>query len=71
MATVLFIIVVILALVHIAVMSITDDKRVRDSLNKKQLYNMSVIKDIVSAVIILILLLLPFVMGWFYGVNVI
>ena len=71
MATVLFIIVVILALIHIAVMSITDDKRVRNSLNKKELYNMSVIKDIVSAVIILILLLLPFVMGWFYGVNVI
>ena len=63
MATVLFIIVVILALIHIAAMSITDDKRVRNSLNKKQLYNMSVIKDIVSAVIILILLLLPFVMG--------
>ena len=63
MATVLFIIVVILALIHIAVMSITDDKRVRNSLNKKELYNMSVIKDIVSAVIILILLLLPFVMG--------
>lgn len=71
MATVLFIIVVILALIHIAVMSITDDKRVRNSLNKKQLYNMSVIKDIVSAAIILILLLFPFVMGWFYGVNVI
>ena len=63
MATVLFIIVVILALIHIAAMSITDDKRVRNSLNKKELYNMSVIKDIVSAVIILILLLLPFVMG--------
>ena len=63
MATVLFIIVVILALIHIAAMSITDDKRVRSSLNKKELYNMSVIKDIVSAVIILILLLLPFVMG--------
>lgn len=71
MATVLFIIVVILALIHIAMMSITDDKRVRNSLNKKQLYNMSVIKDIVSAAIILILLLFPFVMGWFYGVNVI
>lgn len=63
MATVLFIIVVILALIHIAVMSITNDKRVRNSLNKKQLYNMSVIKDIVSAAIILILLLFPFVMG--------
>lgn len=71
MATVLFIVVVILALIHIAMMSITDDKRVRNSLNKKELYNMSVIKDIVSAVIILILLLLPFVMGWFCGVNVI
>ena len=71
MVTVLFIIVVILALIHIAAMSITDDKRVRNSLNKKELYNMSVVKDIVSAVIILILLLLPFVMGWFYGVNVI
>lgn len=63
MTTVLFIIVVILALIHIAMMSITDDKRVRNSLDKKQLYNMSVIKDIVSAAIILILLLLPFVMG--------
>ena len=63
MVTVLFIIVVILALIHIAAMSITDDKRVRNSLNKKELYNMSVVKDIVSAVIILILLLLPFVMG--------
>jgi hypothetical protein len=31
---------------------------------------MSVIKDIVSAAIILILLLFPFVMGWFYGVDV-
>jgi hypothetical protein len=31
---------------------------------------MSVIKDIVSAAIILILLLFPFVVGWFYGVNV-
>ena len=70
MATVLFINVVILALIHIAVMSITDDKRVRNSLNKKQLYNMSVIKDVVSAAIILILLLFPFVMGWFYGVGV-
>ena len=63
MATVLFIIVVILALIHIAMMSITDDKRVRNSLDEKQLYNMSVIKDIVSAAIILILLLFPFVMG--------
>jgi hypothetical protein len=32
---------------------------------------MSVIKDIVSAAIILILLLFPFVMGWFYGIDVI
>lgn len=71
MATVLFIIVVILALIHIAMMSITDDKRVRNSLSKKQLYNMSVIKDIASAAIILILLLFPFIMGWFYGVDVI
>lgn len=70
MVTVLFIIVVILALIHIAAMSITDDKRVRNSLNKKELYNMSVVKDIVSAVIILILLLLPFVMGWFYGIGI-
>lgn len=71
MATALFIIVVILALIHIAMMSITDDKRVRNSLSKKQLYNMSVIKDIVSAAIILILLLFPFIMGWFYAVDVI
>ena len=63
MATVLFIIVVILALIHIAMMSITDDKRVRNSLDKQQLYNMSVIKDIVSAAIILILLLFPFIIG--------
>jgi hypothetical protein len=32
---------------------------------------MSVIKDIVSTAIILILLLFPFIIGWFYGIDVI
>ncbi len=60
MSTALFIVVVVLSLAHIVATSITDDKRVYESLTKKQLYNLSVIKDIVSSIIIALLVILPF-----------
>ena len=40
---------------------ISDDKRVYTRLDKKQLYRMSIIKDILNAIVILALALLAFV----------
>jgi hypothetical protein len=39
---------------------ISDDKRVYTRLNKKELYRLSIIKDILNAIIIISLALLPF-----------
>ena len=61
MATALFIIVVVLSAIHIVITSATDDKRVYESLSKKQLYKLSIIKDIISSIIILLLVILPFI----------
>ena len=61
MATALFIIVVVLSAIHIVMTSITDDRRVYESLNKKQLYTLSLIKDVISSIIILLLIILPFI----------
>lgn len=63
MATTLFIITLILSVIHIVMTSITDDRRVYESLNKKQLYTLSWIKDVISTVIILLLVILAFVQG--------
>ena len=70
MATALFIIVVVLSAIHIVITSATDDKRVYESLSKKQLYKLSIIKDIISSIIILLLVILPFI-GWLLRVDVI
>jgi ABC-type Fe3+ transport system permease subunit len=61
MATALFIIVVVLSAIYIVVTSVTDDKRVYESLSKKQLYKLSIIKDVISSIIILLLIILPFI----------
>lgn len=61
METALFTVVLVLSLIHIVMTSITDDKRVYESLNKKQLYKLSMIKDVVSSIIILLLVILPFI----------
>lgn len=61
MATTLFIIVVVLSAIHIVITSATDDKRVYESLSKKQLYKLSIIKDVISSIIILLLIILPFI----------
>ena len=61
MATALFIIVVVLSAIHIVITSVTDDKRVYESLSKKQLYKLSIIKDVISSIIILLLIILPFI----------
>lgn len=61
MQTTLLIITLILSIIHIVMTSITDDRRVYESLNKKQLYTLSWIKDVVSSVIILLLVILAFV----------
>ena len=63
METALFTVVLVLSLIHIVMTSITDDKRVYESLNKKQLYTLSWIKDVISTVIILLLVILAFVQG--------
>lgn len=60
MATALFIIVIVLSAIHIIATSISDDKRVYESLTKKQIYTLSVIKDIISAFIIVLLVILSF-----------
>jgi hypothetical protein len=39
---------------------ISDDKRVYTRLNKKELYRLSIIKDILNTIIIISLALLPF-----------
>lgn len=70
MATALFIIVVVLSTIHIVITSVTDDKRVYESLSKKQLYKLSIIKDVISSIIILLLVILPFI-GWLLRVDVI
>ena len=59
----LLIITLILSVIHIVMTSITDDRRVYESLNKKQLYTLSWIKDVISTVIILLLVILAFVQG--------
>ena len=61
MKATLLIITLILSVIHIVMTSITDDKRVYESLNKKQLYKLSMIKDVVSSIIILLLVILPFI----------
>lgn len=61
MQATLLIITLILSIIHIVMTSITDDRRVYESLNKKQLYTLSWIKDVVSSVIILLLVTLAFV----------
>lgn len=61
MQTTLLIITLILSIIHIVMTSISDDRRVYESLNKKQLYTLSWIKDVVSSVIILLLVTLAFV----------
>lgn len=63
MKATLLIITLILSVIHIVMTSITDDRRVYESLNKKQLYTLSWIKDVVSSVIILLLVILAFVQG--------
>ena len=60
MKATLLIITLILSIIHIIMTSITDDRRVYESLNKKQLYTLSWIKDVVSSIIILLLIILPF-----------
>lgn len=64
MQATLLIITLILSVIHIVMTSITDDRRVYESLNKKQLYTLSWIKDVISTVIILLLVILAFVQGW-------
>lgn len=71
MKATLLIITLILSVIHIVMTSITDDRRVYESLNKKQLYTLSWIKDVISTVIILLLVILAFVQGWLYRVDVI
>ena len=61
MRATLLIITLILSVIHIVMTSISDDRRVYESLNKKQLYTLSWIKDVVSSVIILLLVTLAFV----------
>lgn len=63
MKATLLIITLILSVIHIVMTSITDDRRVYESLNKKQLYTLSWIKDVISTVIILLLVILAFVQG--------
>ena len=63
MKATLLIIALILSVIHIVMTSITDDRRVYESLNKKQLYTLSWIKDVISTVIILLLVILAFVQG--------
>lgn len=71
MKATLLIITLILSVIHIVMTSITDDRRVYESLNKKQLYTLSWIKDVISTVIILLLVILAFVQGWLLRVDVI
>lgn len=61
MQATLLIITLILSIIHIVMTSISDDRRVYESLNKKQLYTLSWIKDVVGSVIILLLVTLAFV----------
>lgn len=63
MQATLLIITLILSVIHIVMTSITDDRRVYESLNKKQLYTLSWIKDVISTIIILLLVILAFVQG--------
>lgn len=71
MKATLLIITLILSVIHIVMTSITDDRRVYESLNKKQLYTLSWIKDVISTVIVLLLVILAFVQGWLLRVDVI
>lgn len=61
MKAIMFILVILFALANLVLVVITDDKRVYKSLTKKELYRLSVFKDILSAIVIILLVLLAFV----------
>ena len=61
MRTVVLIVVVFLAFFSLAFTSISDDKKVYKALSKKELYRLSIIKDVINAIIIILLLLFVFI----------
>ena len=61
MKVIMLILVVFFSLANLGLVVIADDKRVYNSLTKKELYKLSIIKDILSGIIILLLVILAFI----------
>ena len=61
MKTIMLILVVLFALANLGLIAIADDRRVYKNLSKKELYRLSTLKDILSGIVILLLVILAFI----------
>ena len=61
MKAILLIMIILLSLLNILVVIISDSERIYKELNKKQLHRLSILKDILSAIIIVSLVSLAFI----------
>lgn len=61
MKTFLLVMVILSSLLNILVVIVSDSERMYKELNKKQLYRLSIIKDILNGIVIFALALLAFV----------
>ena len=61
MKTILLTMIILLSLFNILVLAISDSERVYKELNKKQLHRLSILKDILSTMIIISLVSLAFI----------
>lgn len=61
MKAILLIMIILLSLLNIIVVMISDSERIYKELNKKQLHRLSILKDILSSIIIISLVSLAFI----------
>ena len=61
MKPILLIMIILLSLLNLLVVIISDSERIYKELNKKQLHRLSILKDILSAMIIISLVSLAFI----------
>ena len=61
MKVIMFVLVILFALANLTLVVIADDKRVYKNLTKKELYRLSILKDVLSGIVILLLVLLAFI----------
>ena len=61
MKAILLTMIILLSLLNILVVIISDSERIYKELNKKQLYRLSILKDIINSIIIVSLVSLAFI----------